>query len=236
VLVIVVADWEACLTGSRVGYALHKKGGKPRPGGTTVTNFGKSGGASPAAGRAARSRMLRIIGGSWRGRRLRFPPQAEIRPTPDRVRETLFNWLGAQVHGSRCLDLFAGSGALGLEALSRGAADVTFVEKDAVAVRELRARLAEWRATGAQVEHSDALRFLGTAARAFNIVFLDPPFASPLLAESCRLLEERHWLGASALIYVETDARAGLPPLPQTWTVTKAKRAGAVGYHLITRG
>jgi len=216
---------------------LHKKGGKPRSGGTTVTNFGKSGGGSPpAAGRASRSRVLRIIGGAWRGRRLRFPPQAEIRPTPDRVRETLFNWLGPRVPGSRCLDLFAGSGALGLEALSRGAAHVTFVERDVVAVRELRARLAEWRATGAEVEHSDALRFLGTAAQAFDIVFLDPPFASPLLPESCRLLEERHWLGVHALIYVETDARGGLPPLPQTWTVTKAKQAGAVGYHLITRG
>jgi 16S rRNA (guanine966-N2)-methyltransferase len=166
---------------------------------------------------------------------LRFPPQAGIRPTPDRVRETLFNWLGPQVPGARCLDLFAGSGALGLEALSRGAAHVTFVETDAIAVREIRARLAEWRATGAQVEHSDALRFLGTAAQAFDIVFLDPPFASSLLADSCRLLEERHWLSARALIYIEADARAGLPPLPQTWTVTKAKQAGAVGYHLLAR-
>ncbi len=202
-----------------------------------MTNSGKSGGgAPPAAGRAARSRVLRIIGGTWRGRRLRFPPQAEIRPTPDRVRETLFNWLGPRVPGSRCLDLFAGSGALGLEALSRGAAHVTFVERDAIAIRELRARLAEWRAAGAQVEQGDALRFLGSAAQAFDIVFLDPPFASPVLAESCRLLEERHWLGAKALIYVETDASTGLPPLPQTWTVTKAKQAGAVGYHLITKG
>jgi 16S rRNA (guanine966-N2)-methyltransferase len=86
--------------------------------------------------RATQSRVLRIIGGIWRGRRLRFPPQEEIRPTPDRIRETLFNWLGARVVGARCLDLFAGSGALGLEALSRGAAQVTFVERDSVAVRE----------------------------------------------------------------------------------------------------
>jgi 16S rRNA (guanine966-N2)-methyltransferase len=195
--------------------------------------------------------VLRIIGGSWRGRRLRFPPQAEIRPTPDRVRETLFNWLGPRVPGSRCLDLFAGSGALGLEALSRGAAHVTFVERDPVAVRELRARLAEWRAVGAEVEQADALRFLGSApqtamaqpatdqvstARACDIVFLDPPFASDLLSPACHLLEEGHWLSARALIYVETDAQAGLPALPQGWTVTRAKRAGAVGYHLITRG
>jgi 16S rRNA (guanine966-N2)-methyltransferase len=152
------------------------------------------------------------------------------------VRETLFNWLGPRVPGSRCLDLFAGSGALGLEALSRGAAHVTFVEKDAIAVRELRARLAEWRAIGAQVEHSDALRFLAAAGQPFDIVFLDPPFASALLPESCQLLEERQWLSAHALVYVETDADTGLPPLPQTWTVTKAKQAGAVGYHLIMRG
>lgn len=172
---------------------------------------------------------------------MRFPAQAEIRPTPDRVRETLFNWLAPRVPGSHCLDLFAGSGALGLEALSRGAAHVTFIERDAVAVRELRARLTEWRATGAHVEQADALRFLGSGAqppgRAFDLVFLDPPFtAGGLLADSCRLLEERHWLGAQALIYVEAAARDGLPPLPAGWSVTRAKQAGAVGYHLITRG
>jgi 16S rRNA (guanine966-N2)-methyltransferase len=189
-----------------------------------VTNIGKS------------ARVLRIIGGTWRGRRLRFPPQEEIRPTPDRVRETLFNWLGVRVQGARCLDLFAGSGALGLEALSRGAAQVTFVERDATAVQELRARLGEWGATGAHVEQGDAVRFLGTAPQAFDIVFLDPPFASTALAQTSRLLEERHWLSARALIYVETDARSGLPALPQTWEVTKAKQAGAVGYHLLTRG
>lgn len=152
------------------------------------------------------------------------------------MRETLFNWLGSRVPGARCLDLFAGSGALGLEALSRGAAQVTFVERDATAVRELRARLTEWRAMGARVERGDALRFLQDAAQTFDIVFLDPPFASNLLVEACRLLEERHWLSADALIYVETDARAGLPPLPPEWNVTKAKQAGAVGYHLLTRG
>src|SRR6201985_57242 len=113
------------------------------------------------APRAAQSRILRIIGGTCRGRRLRFPPQEEIRPTPDRVRETLFNWLTPRVVGARCLDLFAGSGALGLESLSRGAAHVTFVERDSAAVRDLRARLTEWGATGAKVEQGDALRFLG---------------------------------------------------------------------------
>jgi 16S rRNA (guanine966-N2)-methyltransferase len=171
----------------------------------------------------------------WRGRRLRFPASAEIRPTPDRVRETLFNWLGMRVSGARCLDLFAGSGALGLEALSRGAAHVTFVERDAAAVRELRARLSEWRASGAQVEQADALRFLARPGEAFDIVFLDPPFASDVLPEAAGLLERRQWLAAGALIYVECAARAGLPPLPQTWTLARAKQAGEVGYHLLSK-
>jgi 16S rRNA (guanine966-N2)-methyltransferase len=185
--------------------------------------------------RAAHSRELRIIGGTWRGRRLRFPPQEEIRPTPDRIRETLFNWLGPRVVGARCLDLFAGSGALGLEALSRGAAEVTFVERDGVAVRELRARLTEWEAVGGQVEHTDAVRFLGGTARPHDIVFLDPPFASGLLPRIAHLLENPHWLSANAMIYMEADATSGLPELPATWQLTKAKQAGAVGYHLLTR-
>jgi 16S rRNA (guanine966-N2)-methyltransferase len=182
--------------------------------------------------------MLRIIGGTWRGRKLRFPPSPEIRPTPDRVRETLFNWLGPRVSGARCLDLFAGSGALGLESLSRGAAHVTFVERDAAAVRELRARLSEWGASGGRVEHADALRFLGgpgTGGEPFGIVFLDPPFGSELLAEASVRLEQGHWLAPGALIYMECAARNGLPPLPPGWSVTKAKEAGEVGYHLLTR-
>jgi 16S rRNA (guanine966-N2)-methyltransferase len=201
-----------------------------------VKNIGKSRGIPPAAPRAASSRVLRIIGGTWRGRRLRFPPREEIRPTPDRVRETLFNWLAPRVAGARCLDLFAGSGALGLEALSRGAAQVTFVERDAVAVRELRARLTEWEAVGGQVEQAEAMRFLGSTAQPFDIVFLDPPFASGLLTPVARLLEDKHWLGANSLIYVETDAHSGLPPLPANWQITRTKGAGAVGYHLLTRG
>jgi 16S rRNA (guanine966-N2)-methyltransferase len=140
------------------------------------------------------------------------------------------------VSGARCLDLFAGSGALGLEALSRGAAHVTFVERDGLAARELRTRLTEWHATGAQVEHADAFRFLKGAAQPFEIVFLDPPFASDTLAEAAGLLEERHWLAGEALIYVECAARDGLPRLPPNWLLGKAKQAGEVGYHLFMRG
>ena len=177
--------------------------------------------------------MLRIIGGTWRGRKLRFPPSAAIRPTPDRVRETLFNWLGTRTRGARALDLFAGSGALGLEALSRGASHVTFVERDAAAVRELRARLAEWEAADAVVVHADALRYLAGDVRPYRLVFLDPPYASQLLGEAARLLDERGWLADGALIYVECAVRAGPPPLPERWQMLKAKRAGEVGYHLL---
>jgi 16S rRNA (guanine966-N2)-methyltransferase len=195
---------------------------------------GKTQRRSAGAGRrAGHSRVLRIIGGTWRGRRLRFPATAAIRPTPDRVRETLFNWLGTAIHGARCLDLFAGSGALGLEALSRGAAQVTFVERDAAAAHALRERLIEWQAGDARVERADALRYLAGEARPFDIVFLDPPFASELLTRAAALLEERHWLTAGALIYVECAARAGLPPLPASWRPLKAKQAGEVGYHLL---
>jgi 16S rRNA (guanine966-N2)-methyltransferase len=201
-----------------------------------VTTSGKSGGRRAAtADRAARSRVLRIIGGAWRGRRLRFPAQSEIRPTPDRVRETLFNWLATRIPGARCLDLFAGSGALGLEALSRGAREVVFVERDPVAAREVRARLAEWGATGGRVQLADAVGFLREPAESFDIVFLDPPFASDLLSRTALLLEEGGWLAADALIYVETDAHDGLPDLPHGWQVTKAKEAGAVGYYLAKR-
>ena len=155
------------------------------------------------------------------------------------MRETLFNWLGPRVSGARCLDLFAGSGALGLESLSRGAAQVTFVERDAVAARELYARLTEWGAVGARVENSEALRFLdmanGLSIGPFSIVFLDPPFESDLLAQAAELLEKGGLLTPGALIYVECAARKGLPALPPNWPTTKAKQAGEVGYYLLTR-
>ncbi len=151
------------------------------------------------------------------------------------MRETLFNWLGGRVSAARCLDLFAGSGALGLEALSRGAAQLCFVERDGAAARELSSRLAEWGAGGARVEQTDALQFLHGVAEPFDIVFLDPPFAGDLLRSAAELLERRPWLAPGALIYVECAARDGLPPLPPAWTTVKAKQAGEVGYHLLTR-
>lgn len=187
--------------------------------------------------RGASARTLRIIGGAWRGRRLRFPAAPDIRPTPDRVRETLFNWIAARVPGASCLDLFAGSGALGLEALSRGAARLTFVEHDPGAAREIAARLEEWGAQGARVASVDARRFLErTSAAPFDIVFLDPPFASTLLEETAARLEQGGWLASDALIYIECPAEsAPQAAVPSAWRPLKAKRAGEVGYHLYSR-
>lgn len=175
---------------------------------------------------------LRIIGGAWRGRRIRFAPVAALRPSPDRVRETLFNWLREEVPGSRCLDLFAGSGALGIEALSRGAAHTLFVDCDSAVVRELRANLTLLGAQNAELLREDALRFLQGTPRKFDIVFLDPPFASGCLPEVCRLLDGRGWLAPGAYIYLEQSAREPLDGLPEGWALLRSKRAGEVGYHL----
>jgi 16S rRNA (guanine966-N2)-methyltransferase len=185
--------------------------------------------------RGAQSRVIRIIGGTWRGRRFRFADVPDIRPTPDRVRETLFNWLGSRVAGARCLDLFAGSGALGLEALSRGAESAVLVEQNAVVTRSLNELITTLAAKGARVERDDALRFLGRAPTPFDIVFLDPPFATGLLGKAAELLERHGWLAPDALIYVEASAREPLPPLPASWQPLKAKQAGEVGYHLFAR-
>ncbi|MGH8130549.1 MAG: 16S rRNA (guanine(966)-N(2))-methyltransferase RsmD [Steroidobacteraceae bacterium] len=178
---------------------------------------------------------LRIIGGEWRGRRIRFPGLGGIRPTPDRVRETLFNWLAAVVSGSRCLDLFAGSGALGLEALSRGASQVTFVERDREAARSLRETVEKLAPDRASVVQADALAWLAGKPTPFDIVFLDPPFDSNPLTESMRVLESGGWLAPEANIYIEMPASQSPPALPGAWKAHRAGRAGAVGYHLARR-
>lgn len=175
---------------------------------------------------------LRIVGGRWRGMKIDFPPVDAIRPSPDRVRETLFNWLQQHILGARCLDLFAGSGALGIEALSRGAAAVTFVDREPQVGRHLTQTLQRLGATGATVETQDALRFLERAPQPFDVIFLDPPFASTLLATVFAKLP-RGWLAPNAHIYVETPAETPLPPLSSGWTLYRSKQAGQVGYHLL---
>lgn len=172
-----------------------------------------------------------------RGRRWRFPDVPDIRPTPDRVRETLFNWVGPRIVGSRCLDLFAGSGALGLESVSRGAASVVLVEQNAAIVRAIGTLVAEWNLSQAQVrvDRADACAWLRGKPQPFDIVFLDPPFAAGLLSPAAALLEQKGWLAPDALIYVESAAREPLPALPPQWQERKAGRAGEVGYHLFAR-
>jgi 16S rRNA (guanine966-N2)-methyltransferase len=175
---------------------------------------------------------LRIVGGRWRGMRIDFPPIEAIRPTPDRVRETLFNWLQQHILGAACLDLFAGSGALGIEALSRGALHVTFVDREPRIVKHLNATLARLQAMNAEVVTSDALLYLKGPPRRFDTVFLDPPFASDVLPQVFTLLA-RGWLAPVAHIYVECSARSPLPALPPGWSLHRSKRAGEVGYHLL---
>jgi len=176
---------------------------------------------------------VRIIGGGWRGRRVNFPDIPGLRPTPDRVRETLFNWLQHAIVGSRCLDLFAGSGALGLEALSRGAKELVFVEQAVAAARALQEQLVRFggEARG-QVVEMGATRYLRAPAQAFDIVFLDPPFGREALAEYVPMLDAGNWLKIGGLVYLENEKAAGAPALPTHWELLKSKAAGDVGYHL----
>jgi 16S rRNA (guanine966-N2)-methyltransferase len=178
---------------------------------------------------------LRIIGGTWRGRRVRFVPAPELRPTPDRVRETLFNWLQPVIAGSRCLDLYAGSGALGLEALSRGAARVLFVDHEPAVIEQLRSTLSMLKSAGAELRLAAAQRYLESTPEPFDIVFLDPPFADESVQATCAALESRGWLAPAASIYIERPAREGPPPIPPAWSLHRSGRAGEVGYHLARR-
>ncbi len=181
------------------------------------------------------SGQLRIIGGRWRGRKLDFPALEGLRPTPDRVRETLFNWLQPSIHGARCLDLFSGSGALGLEALSRGARQVVMVDKARAAVKQIEQHLKTLEASNSEIHQADADNFLKGAARPFDIVFLDPPYQSDALIPCCQQLEQQGWLNPDAYIYLEISSRDELPPLPQQWGLLRSKKAGDVSYHLAIR-
>jgi 16S rRNA (guanine966-N2)-methyltransferase len=181
----------------------------------------------------ANRNSVRIIGGAWRGRRVRFPDDAELRPTPDRVRETLFNWLQHAVAGARCLDLFAGSGALGLEALSRGARELVFVEQTAQSAHALEEQLRRLGAADrGRIVQMGAARYLRTAGEPFDILFLDPPFGSNLLAQFVPEIDAGGWLKPGGLVFLEQERIAGPPPLPAHWELLKSKSAGEVGYHL----
>jgi 16S rRNA (guanine966-N2)-methyltransferase len=181
----------------------------------------------------ARSNQVRIIAGRWRGRRLAFPDIEGLRPTSDRMRETLFNWLAPVLPGARCLDLFAGSGALGFEAASRGASRVVMNDRNAQVVSALQASRAQLAAEQVEVLSGDVRRCLTRAGGPFDLVFLDPPFAQPgLLQEAVMLLNQAGRLNPGAYIYVELPANRPADGIPASWELHRQKQAGAVSYRL----
>lgn len=193
-----------------------------------VVNFN-----SGTTGKSPRG-TLRIVAGKWRSRLLPIAEVAGLRPTPARVRETLFNWLAPRVERARCLDLFAGTGALGFEALSRGAAQVEFIERSRRAAEALRRNIATLDAAGGQVREADAYKLIQDASIApFDIVFLDPPFADDRRAELCRLLKANGWVGSGSLVYLEQPREQPLPEMQAGWSVRREKTAGQVRYSLL---
>ena len=176
---------------------------------------------------AARStNQLRIIGGSWRGRKLSFPDGEGLRPTTDRVRETVFNWLRGELAGARCLDLFTGSGALGLEALSQGAAHCVFVEKNPQAMRSLKDNLEMLGCHDAELVAGDALAYLHHTQDKFDLIFLDPPFAKDFLQQACQLIGQQQLLNDEGLVYLESELALDSLILPAGWQLLRNKKAG----------
>lgn len=196
--------------------------------------------AKPAKHPAKGDNQLRIIGGLWRGRKLAFPDVDGLRPTGDRIRETLFNWLAPDIQGTRCLDLFAGSGALGLEALSRGASESVLIEKSPLAAQSLVNNLALLKAVNAQVINSDALTYLGRAStepsseKPFHVIFIDPPFQLNLWQTCIDLLEQSGLLAEDCAIYVESGLGDDYQ-VPPTWELHRDKTAGNLRYRLFYR-
>jgi 16S rRNA (guanine966-N2)-methyltransferase len=182
----------------------------------------------PSQAHKGSSHLLRIIGGEWRSRRLTFADAPHLRPTPARVRETLFNWLQGRIVGACCLDLFAGSGALGFEALSRGAKQVVMVEKHPAAANALRQNSQLLHATGAQLINDDALRYLQRATERFDVIFLDPPFRQDFLPKVLNLINTRGLLNTDGLIYLEQEAEAALDFSEFGLAIYRQTKAGQV--------
>jgi len=178
---------------------------------------------------------LKIIGGNWRSRNVTFSDAPGLRPTPARVRETVFNWLQNDIIGRCCLDLYAGSGALGFEAASRGAKSVIQVENNPLTCRALKENAIKLAAGQIKTVQSDVFRYLAGDAEPIDVVFIDPPFALGLAVQTCQWLEEKGWLNKHAKIYVETESTLKLDGIPPNWRRLKSKVAGEVGYHLFER-
>ena len=186
--------------------------------------------------KATTNNQLRIIAGLWRGRKLSFPDVEGLRPTGDRIRETLFNWLAPEIQGARCLDLFAGSGALGIEALSRGAAASVMVERDTKAAAHLKSNLEILNAEAGRIINADALGLLqkGNSDEPYHIIFIDPPFQLQLWQAVIEALEAGNWLADNATIYIESGRDDDYAP-PINWQLHRDKHAGAVSYRLFYR-
>lgn len=179
---------------------------------------------------------LRIIGGQWRSRKLPFAAFAGVRPTPDRIRETLFNWLQGVIPGARCLDLYAGSGALGFEALSRGAESVVLVDQDVRVIQQLQSNIDRLDARAARVIWANALEFIPDWHGApFDVVFLDPPYRDQALTLCCQKLEDVRALASPAWIYMEDARHAPEPRIPDNWQYLHRKHAGQINYYLARR-
>ena len=179
--------------------------------------------------------QIRIIGGKWRGRKLTVPSTPHLRPTPDRVRETVFNWLLPVIVDAYCLDAFAGSGALGFEALSRGAKAVVLVDAAQEAVKLLQQTATHFAADNAEIYCANVPKQLRHPQKPFDIVFLDPPFQQNILLPTCFFLENEKFLAEQAYIYLEAPAFLQQNDLPENWTLLKIKKAGQVAYHLAKR-
>ena len=178
---------------------------------------------------------VRVIAGLWRGRKLPVPNAEGLRPTTDRVKETLFNWLMMDVANARCLDCFAGSGSLGIEALSRQAQAVFFLEKFATAAQQLKKNLASLKTDNGTVINTDTLAYLAQKnnENPFDIIFIDPPFHHQFVPQILPLLQQNNWLAENALIYVETEKNHPPLPLAENWQIIKEKSAGMVTSRLI---
>ncbi len=176
---------------------------------------------------------LRIVGGEWRSRQLAVAAVEGLRPTPDRIRETLYSWLTGWVPGARCLDAFSGTGALGLEALSRGASHTTFLEYSPAAVRTLRENLMALKCSNGEVIHTNANLWLNNKpAEPYNLIFLDPPFNKGMVAPVCQQLHDNGYLAEEGLVYIESEVALGLPVVPEHWQLWKEKTAGQVSCRL----
>ena len=178
---------------------------------------------------------LRIIAGDWRSRQLVFEDLPELRPTPTRIRESLFNWLQHDVLASQCLDLYAGSGALGFEAASRGGNAVVMVENNPKACRLIKENTFKLKTEKIKVVQSDVFKFLAGDSITFDLVFLDPPFNKGLAQQTCHWLEDKKWLKPTAKIYVEVESQLILDDMPTNWQCLKSKKSGEVGYYLFER-